>query len=91
MLLYVSFQSFQGTAQDLLTPEELLQLKSTYNVQLHPDGNQLLYIAYTPRTANEAPGGSRKTYMVADLSTQQSKPLFSDDIKGSSPHWNPEG
>jgi len=79
------------TAQDVLTPEELLQLKSTYNVQLHPDGNQLLYVVYAPRTANEAPGGSHKTYRIVDLTTNQTKPLFTEDLKGSSPQWSPDG
>ena len=78
-------------AQNVLTPEELLQLKSTRMVQMHPDGSKLIYAIYTPRTPNEMPGGSHITYMLADLETNQSRPLFDDNIKGSSPLWSPDG
>ncbi|MBS2212013.1 S9 family peptidase [Carboxylicivirga mesophila] len=78
-------------AQNTLTPDELLKLKNSRAVQLHPDGDQLIYAVYTPRTANEAPGGSRTSYILANLKTGESKPLFDEAIKGSSPQWSPDG
>ncbi len=91
MLLCLIAQTFQVTAQDVLTPEELLQLKSAYTVQLHPDGKQLLYVIYTPRTANEAPGGLHPGYMVADIASGQSQTLFSENTHASAPQWSPTG
>ncbi|WP_439182376.1 S9 family peptidase [Carboxylicivirga taeanensis] len=78
-------------AQNVLTPGELLQLKSSRSVQLHPDGKQLIYTIYTPRTANEAPGGAHSTYMVANLDTRESKALFAQEEKAYAPLWSPNG
>ncbi len=92
--LILSIFLFAGSAlqaQNVLTPEQLLQLKSSRTVQLHPDGNQLIYAIYTQRTPNEAPGGAHTAYMIADLKTRESKPLFTDDEKGTSPLWSPDG
>ncbi|MCG8579626.1 MAG: S9 family peptidase [Bacteroidales bacterium] len=88
MLLLVSTQTI---AQDILSPDELLQLKSSRTVQMHPDGSKLIYTVYTPRTPNEAPGGSHLQYMLADLETNQSTPLFDDDTKAYSPQWSHDG
>jgi len=78
-------------AQQTLTPEQLLQLKSSRTTQLHPNGEQLIYTVYTPRTANEAPGGSHVEYRLADLNSRTSKPLFPEGLKGSAPLWSPDG
>ncbi len=83
--------SFTIHSQGVLTPEELLQLKSSRTVQLHPDGSKLIYTVHTPRTPNEAPGGSHTKYMLADLVTNQSSPLFEDNIKASTPKWSHDG
>ncbi len=78
-------------AQDVLTPEELIQLKSSRCVQMHPDGKQLIYTVYTPRTPNEKPGGSHVEYNLVNLDTKESQPLFTEETKGSSPSWSPDG
>ncbi|MCU4154481.1 S9 family peptidase [Carboxylicivirga sp. A043] len=91
LLAILLLASFQTIAQDVLTPDELLHLKSSRTVQMHPDGIKLIYTVYTPRTPNEAPGGSHVKYMLADLKTNTSTPLFKDDIAGSSPRWSNDG
>ncbi|TRX66195.1 S9 family peptidase [Carboxylicivirga sp. M1479] len=78
-------------AQNTLSPEKLLNLKSTRAVQMHPDGQQVLYTIYTPRTPNEAPGGSHVSYMVANLKTYKSTHLFNEEEKVSAPQWSPDG
>lgn len=78
-------------AQNVLTPDELLKLKTSRTIPMHPDGSQLIYVVYTPRTANEAPGGSHASYMLANLKTGENKPLFDEALKGSSPQWSPNG
>lgn len=85
------FSSINLHAQDALTPAELLQLKTSRCVQMHPDGNQLIYAVSTPRTPNEAPGGSHVEYFLAKLKTKETKPLFSKETKGGSPSWSPDG
>jgi len=78
-------------AQNVLSPADLLSLKASRTVQMHPDGNQLIYAVYTPRTANEKPGGSHGKYMLANLKTREPKALFADSLKAYSPLWNAAG
>ncbi|WP_430810328.1 MULTISPECIES: S9 family peptidase [unclassified Carboxylicivirga] len=89
LIIFISNYGMQ--AQNVLSPAELLQLQRARTVQMHPDGKQLLYTVYKPRTPNEAPGGSHAEYRVMDVSTRQSKALFSDQLKGRAPHWSPNG
>ena len=89
--LLVLVSTINLNARDVLTPQELLKLKSCRAVQLHPKGNELIYAVYTPRTANETPGGAHTSYMLADISAKTSVPLFAENIKGRSPLWSPDG
>jgi len=92
VLALVAFLSaFAVKAQNVLSPQDLLQLKTSRTVQMHPNGNELIYTLYTPRTANEQPGGSHVTYKIIDLSTNKSRDLFDNAIKGHSPQWSPDG
>jgi len=91
LVLLVLMATIGVHAQNTLSPNELLQLKSARTVQLHPDGNQLIYAIYTPRTPNEAPGGSHVEYMLINTSTEETTPLFTKDTKGHSPLWSPDG
>ncbi len=91
LLLTCSLLSYSQAESNVLTPAELLQLKSSQIVQIHPDGKQLIYTIYTPRTPNEAPGGSHTSYMLANLNSKTSEPLFKENIKGISPLWSPDG
>ncbi|MBS2099304.1 S9 family peptidase [Carboxylicivirga linearis] len=78
-------------AQESLSPEDLLSLKTVRTNQLSPDGSKLIYTIYTPRTANEKAGGAHHSYMVMDLKTKETHTLFNDDDKHSSPKWNVDG
>jgi dipeptidyl aminopeptidase/acylaminoacyl peptidase len=84
-----AFQDNQG--QDILTPPDLLALKSCSGTRLSPDGTQILYTVSTPRGANESPGRSRSTYWKMSLKDGTASPLFDNKIKGSSPRWSPDG
>ena len=88
-LLVFAFQDNQG--QDILTPPDLLALKSCRGIQLSPDGGQILYSVSTPRGANESPGRSRSTYWKMTLKDGTAGPLFDIEIKASSPRWSPDG
>ena len=43
-------------AQDILTPAELLSMKSVSGLEIHPEGTEVLYTLSTPRGPNEEPG-----------------------------------
>ena len=88
-VLFFAFQDNQG--QDILTPPDLLALKSCSGTRLSPDGTQILYSVSTPRGANESPGRSRSTYWKMTLKDGSAGPLFDNEINGSSPRWSQDG
>ena len=87
--LVVSFEDSLG--QDILSPADLLALKSCSGIRLSPDGSQIIYSVSTPRGPNESPGPSRSTYWKMTLLDQTASPLFKEEVKGSSPRWSPDG
>ena len=89
-MLILCMLSFQLIAKETFTPNDLLELKSVRGVQISPDGSEIIYIHYTPRTANEKPGGSHSEYLRMNLKTKKVTPLFGD-VKGRSPQWSPDG
>ncbi len=89
ILLLVS--SISIAAQNVLSPEMLLGLKGCGISQLSPDGGTVLYSVTTPRNANEEPGAAHVEYFKLQLSDNSSSPLFSEDMKGSSPVYSPDG
>jgi len=82
---------FQANCQDVLSPEELLQLQSIGDLQVHPAGDAYIYSISTPRGPNEDPGGSRTEFFRASLSDPHPQPLFPGDLKGRSPQYSPDG
>lgn len=91
-VLTLAFQVFQiAQAQPTLSPSDLLGLKAAGVYSLNPDGDKLIYAVYTPRTPNEKPGGSHSKYLVMNLNTKESNPLFEEAFKASSPQYSPDG
>jgi len=88
-ILVFTFPDIQS--QEVLSPAELLSLKSCGSIQLSPDGTQILYPISTPRSPNESPGASQRTWWKMTLMDKTDSPLFPGDIKGSSPRWSPDG
>ncbi|HEC43481.1 MAG TPA: S9 family peptidase [Bacteroides sp.] len=88
-LIVVSLQNIYS--QGVFTPRDLLELKSCSNIQLSPDGDQIIYSISTPRGPNESQGGSRSAYWKMTLKDGSVTSLFPEDINGSSPSWSPDG
>ncbi len=83
--------TFSVNAQNPFSAGDLLALKSAGNLQISPDGTEILYSVSTPRGANEAPGGSHTDYFRMNLERGVSSPLFADTLRGSSPRYSPDG
>jgi dipeptidyl aminopeptidase/acylaminoacyl peptidase len=78
-------------SQSVFTSSDLLTLERSRIYQLSPDGSELIYSVSTPRGANEAPGSAHTTYYRMDLKSYESRLLFDEDVKGSSPRYSPDG
>jgi dipeptidyl aminopeptidase/acylaminoacyl peptidase len=83
--------TFSVNAQNPFSAGDLLALKSAGNLQISPDGTEILYSVSTPRGANEAPGGSHTKYFRMNLERGVSSSLFADTISGRSPRYSPDG
>jgi dipeptidyl aminopeptidase/acylaminoacyl peptidase len=79
------------SAQNVLSPQDLLSLKYVGSQQLSPDGKHMVYMMATPRTANEKPGGSHIDYYLMNMADQTSTKLFGDGFRASSIQWLPDG
>ena len=62
--------------QDVLSPEELLKLKSVSAFQISPKGKEVIYSVSTPRGPNDEPGSSSRKYLRASISNWIPSPLF---------------
>jgi len=89
LLLVLALQ--YSHSQNVLSPDELLELKSCNNLQLSPDGTQILYSVSTPRSPNEPQGKADISYWRMTINEGTALPLFREEIKGSSPRWSPDG
>ncbi|MCP4314246.1 MAG: S9 family peptidase [Bacteroidetes bacterium] len=78
-------------AQGPLTAFDLLTLKSADNLQISPDGTEVIYSVSTPRGPNEEPGSSHTTYLRMKIKNGTPTPLFGEGIEGSSPQFSPDG
>jgi dipeptidyl aminopeptidase/acylaminoacyl peptidase len=79
------------SGQEVLSPSDLLGLKSCSSPQLSPDGTQVIYSVSTPRGPNDKPGPARSVYFRLDVQSGHTSPLFDKGIIGSSPRWSPDG
>ena len=78
-------------AQSVLTPEYLLGIEGCSIHQLSHDGSELIFSVRTPRGANDDPGAAESKYFILDLRNNESRPLFNDEVHGSSPQYSPDG
>ncbi len=92
LILGALFMFIQAApCQEVLSPSELLGLRSCSGVQLSPDGSEVLYSVSTPRGPNDQPGGATTTYFRKELPDGDPVPLFEKDVNGTSARWSPDG
>ena len=91
LVLFVFLFSYALSAQNVLSPSDLLGLKTAGEVQISPDGTEVIYSVSTPRGPNEPAGEAQSTYYRMNLQEGSTSPLFPDDMKGSDPLYNPGG
>ena len=89
VLLIFTLQTNQS--QNVLSPEDLMEIKSLSDLQISPDGTHVLYSVSSSRGPNEPPGGAHKTYWRMNISDGSGTPLFEEGVDGSSPRWHPDG
>ncbi|WP_448555878.1 S9 family peptidase [Thalassotalea montiporae] len=75
-------------AANTFSAEDIFSLEYASNIQVSPDGEQLVYI----RNSNDImTDGKNRNLWLVDIDSKTQVPLFSDHKQYSSPLWSPDG
>ena len=78
-------------AEEGLTPEDLLQIKTCTRAEISPDGNWVAYTVSVPRGPEEEPGVASSELHVISVQTSESRPFITGKVNVRSPRWSPDG
>ena len=88
IIFAVSGKSFSS---DLISPSDILNLKSCSEAVISPDGRWIAYTVSLPRSACDKPGEAYKELYTASSETAEIRPFITGKVKVSSPRWKPGG
>ncbi len=87
-ILFVNINIY---AQDPLTPNQLLNLKSCSSAQISPDGKWIAYSVRVPREAADKPGSAYNELYLMSNKDNSIIPFITGDVNVSSILWKPNG
>ncbi len=87
----ILFSTPVAFAQDVVTPNDILNVEFTRTADMSADGNHLIYGVFSSRSPNEAPGGARSSYYLMNLKSGETRTLGDDSINLSAPQFSPDG
>lgn len=78
-------------AQEPLSPEELLNLKSCSGAKISSDGEWIAFTVRVPREATDKPGTAYNELYLTSSENNKTIPLIKGEVNVSSIEWKPEG
>ncbi len=87
LLLLFTDLSFSGT---VLTPDDVLRIKTCSAAEISPDGKWIAYTVSVPREPSDEPGGSYSELYVISVETGTIRPFITGKFNVSSPRWSPD-
>ena len=78
-------------AQESLSPQDLLQLKSCNEAKVSPDGEWIAYTVRIPRLAVEKPGNAYTELYLFSNQDNTEIPFITGEVNVSSIQWKPDG
>ncbi|MCC6398861.1 MAG: S9 family peptidase, partial [Bacteroidetes bacterium] len=75
----------------VLSPENLLQLRRVTTAEVSPDGESIAYLIDVPRLPSDEPGASYSELHVYARRTGTSRSFVTGKVRVGSPEWNPDG
>jgi len=88
ILLTLSEKLFSS---DLITPSDILKLKTCSEARISPDGRWIAYTVSIPRCACDEPGEAYKELHLASSETAEIRSFITGKVNVSSPRWKPDG
>ncbi len=77
-------------ARGVLTPEDVLRIKTCSSAEISPDGKWIAYTVSVPREPGDEPGGSYSELYVVSVETGAIRPFVTGKVNISSPRWSPD-
>lgn len=77
-------------AQPVLSPADVLNIRTVRNTVISPDGNWIAYIVSVPRAADEEAGRAWAELFVLSAKTGENRPFVAGKVNVSSPRWSPD-
>lgn len=91
MILALAFGfSLADSSEDILTPQELLQLKMVRSALVSPDGRYIAYTLRVPRAADDEPGAAYSELYVYRLKDKQTIPFITGKVQVYGLQWRPD-
>jgi len=87
LVLFLPSLSFAGS---VLTPEDVLRIKTCTGVAISPNGKWIAYTVSVPREANDEPGGAYSELYVFSTETGAIRPFSTGKVGVGSPRWSPD-
>jgi len=78
-------------AKNVLTPQDILSLKTCGNAEISPNGNWIAYRVNVPRSSDEKPGGAYSELYIVSTKTGEIIPYVTGKIHVSGIQWSPDG
>lgn len=78
-------------ASEILTPENVEDLKYVTSTALSPDGNNIAYVLRVQREAGDEPGKPYYQIWVTDIAGKNMRRLTPEKESSTYPEWSPDG
>jgi dipeptidyl aminopeptidase/acylaminoacyl peptidase len=91
IILFIFIFEPNLVAQDSLSPQDLLQLKSCNEAKVSPDGKWIAYTVRIPRSAVEKPGNAYTQLYLFSNQDNTKIPFITGEVNVSSIQWKPDG
>lgn len=78
-------------ASEILTPEDVVNLKMVTEASLSPDGKQIAYVLRVPREAGDKPGSAYEQIWVTDRTGKTIRRFTHEKENSDSPQWSRDG
>lgn len=80
-----------ASAQDPVSPADLLAIAKVKDVSISPNGDRIAYTVESMRPPTDAPGYAYAELFVVDTKTGTSTPLITGPERVLKPAWSPDG
>ena len=90
LLCLLLFLTSLSLASSVLTPEDVLRIKTCSAAEMSPDGKWIAYTVSVPREPSDEPGGPYSELYIVSVETGTSRPFITGKVNASSPRWSPD-